>query len=1410
MNAITPIGRAQEPAEALTYSNQLVFWLNGSKVEIPNPDPAVLLVEYLHSLGLTGTKVGCGQGGCGACTVMLSKLTPATSTPVHKAVNACLRPLCAVDGMMVTTTEGIGSVHGQLDPTQYGIAANNGTQCGFCTPGFVMNAHAFLQQKPAATEREIEDIFGGNLCRCTGYRPILQAVRTLASDHDPATDRTQKCLIDPSFPVQRRTELARIDLAALPSDQPPRALHFTGSGLEWYRPGTLGEVHRLKRQFVDQAGPEQVKLVFGNTAAGVYQQERPRFLIDISAIPELSRITEQEAGLHVGATVSIQQLIDVVTDVIGKRPAEQTTGLQALKRHATLIAGYQVRCAGSVAGNIYMTRDHAHRGSPFPSDLFTILATLGTTITIGSQEYDGGSRAFPLTQMPAVAALPADALIVSFHIPYTRGAEYVQTYRVARRLQMAHPIVNAGFRFHLGTGHGAGADEATIIFGGLAAMTYRATKTERFLLGKPWNQETLRSALAVLQQEVRECTIPMEEEGISDEYRRRLAENFFYKFFLHVALAVNPKQVAPENRSAADHHDRPLSSGTQVYTEYPELFPLTKPIIKQAAFVQASGEVKYTQDLSLPAGGLHAAVVKSSRPHARFSFTRKAGTLEALQEVLRQRYADFKAFITTADIPAGGHNLIGLGEDDPVFSDGVVTSVGAPLGLAVAATIVTARAAAAFIEQECIAYEDLPAVLTLDEAIAQDTAMPMIRTAADPDQDVQQRIPALTRAGSNLDWLRNPKSPLPGTEVATGSLRTGPQAHFYLETMCALAVPGMYDQMTIYNSTQNPNGDQGRIARALGIRANQVTVIVEQIGGGFGGKQHRAGLVGAQAAVAARKLNRPVRLLYDRATDMVMVGKRHPYQGEYHIAFTPEGLIQGLHLDLKSDAGDTYDCSFAVMDLSLLQSDGCYHVATHQASGTVYRTNKPSNTAFRTFGTVQPYTVFEDAIEQVAHRLSQSLGRRVLPEEIRRKNLYRTGVIQGETKTFDRTHFGQDLIFCNIREIWDSLYQSSDFEKRAAAVEQFNRTNRWRKRGIAMIPQKYGIAFTEPRGSLNASSALVNINMADGSVVVQHGGVEMGQGLNTKIAQLAASTLGIPLEWVRVAGINSDVIVNAPATAASTGYDLNGGAVEQACRVLRTRLEQFCRDIEQFNPRTAIEHWRYDWAGSWRQIVFQAWFNRVNLSAAELYKSPHYEGPTEREPRGKPFLYFVFSAAVTEVEIDVLTGEFTILRTDILYDPGKSPNPAVDIGQLEGGYVQGVGFATTEELVYDETGGLVTDNIWSYKPPCSKTIPLDFRVKLHPVDEERNAREVLAEKQAVKSSKTAGEPGLTLGLSAYFAIKRAVMDARRELTGQDDWLRLDLPATCQRIQMHCGVTTESLTLEASREAPVIIRTNGET
>lgn len=1371
-------------------SDQLIFWLNGVRVEISNPDPNVRLTDYLREVGLTGTKVSCGQGGCGACTVMLSH-KKSDGTTVHRPINACLRLLCTLDGMLVTTTEGIGSVHKGLDPTQVCIAKYNGSQCGFCTPGFVMNTHAFLQQNPSRTQQQIENIYGGNLCRCTGYRPILQSMRTFASDYDAAADKTQKCLIDPSFYVNFKKEMTPINLDDLPRyDQSLRALHFKSSKLELYRPTTLAEVYRLKKKYASQAGRQDVKLICGNTASGVYQHEHSKYLIDISSIDELGNLEEMNSGIYVGATVPIQELVDFISDVIKKRSSNQTVGLKEFERHSVYIAGLQVRSAGSVAGNIFMTKDHADHGSPFPSDVYTILATLGTTVTIGSQEYQGGSKEFSLSKMPAVRDLPEDAVILSFYIPYSTPREYVQTYRIARRVQMAHPIVNAGFKFRLSEGEDTKVEEATIVYGGLASLNCRANKTENFLLGKPLNKETLKSALSVLKNEVKEMTIPMGEEGISTEYRLQLAENFFYKFFLHMVLSVNPELISSNIESAANHDVRPLSSGKQEYFEYPEIFPLSQPIIKRSAFVQASGETKYTYDVGLPLGGLHGVMVKSSKPHARFSFAKKASNLQELKTLLIKKYLGFKDLITVDDIPKNGSKLVGLGDDDPIFSDGIVTSVGAPIGMVVADSIATAYHVVSFIENECIAYEDLPAVISIEEAIKHNTEMPMIRKAANADEDIQQRIPTITRDGSNEEWLKNPKKAMPDTEVVSGLFRTSSQAHFYMETMCAMAVPDAYDQMTIYCSTQNPNGTQSTVARALGVKVNQITVVIEQVGGGFGGKQHRANIVGAQAAVAAYKLRLPVRLVYDRSTDMQAVGKRHPYLGEYHVAYTTDGIIKGMRIDINSDAGDTYDATFAVLDSTLLNIDQAYYVETLQANGKAFRTNKASNTAFRTFGVVQAWAIVENAIEHVAFELSKKLGRKVIPEEIRYKNMYKNGT----KDSFDVTHFGQDLDFCNIRTIWDDLYKSSDFEKRLGEVEKFNQENRWHKRGIVMVPQKHGIGFTEPRGSLNSSSALVTVNMADASVFIYQGGVEMGQGLYTKLAQLAANTLGIPIEYIRIGGNNTNVIANCPPTAASTGFDLCGGAVEKACRVLRNRLEDFCRNLEQFTPHSRIEDWRTNWQEKWKEIIFQAWFQRINLSAAELYKSPHYKGPTHKNPKGKPFLYYAYGAAVTEVEIDVLTGEFKILRADAVCDVNKSPNPAIDIGQLEGGFVQGIGFATTEELIYDENGRLITDNIWSYKPPCSKTIPIDFRLKLQPVDEAKNTREMLAEQQAVKSSKSFTESSLTLGASTYIAIKQAIKEARKELTGEDEWIDMDLPMTCQRIQMLCGVSTDSLTL----------------
>ncbi len=1365
------------------YSNELKFWLNGKQIVIRDPEPSQLLVHYLHSIGLTGTKVGCEQGGCGACTVMISQRT--ADGVMHKSINSCLRPLVGVADMEVTTVEGIGNLHDGIDPIQHRIAVYNGTQCGFCTPGFVMNMHAYLQQHPSPTEQQIEDIFGGNLCRCTGYRPILHGMRTFACDYNPHRDQTSPCALDPFFELKVREKMLVIDEKKF--DDPDRAskLHFSEKGMHWIRPTSLDEVQQLKTTLSEFVGTGKVRLAVGNTAVGIYPSEQGQFIIDISRVKELAVISSTDDGIICGAAVCIQDLMEYCEAHSKTKEKWQTRGLRQLVQHAKHIAGIQIRNAGSVAGNVFITKSHTKEGTPFPSDLFTVLSALGSKVTIASSNYEGGRQTFDLSEMPITEDLPSDAIMLSFQIPFTKQNEYVQTYRIARRPQMAHPVVNAGFRCSADKDGLITEFSATI--GGLASCNRRMSKISDWMIGKSVDEDTLELALEILRDEIAETIIPMEEEGFTNEYRAQVAKGFLYKFFVYVAIQTqNPASLSRLVKSAGEPQYRPLSSGMQSFEVEDNLLPLTSPIAKRTAISQATGEMKYTHDLALPPGGYYAEPVLSKHAHARYEF---AGGLKAAEARVVAEFPGVSCIVSAADIPKKGTNLIGLGGDDQIFYDKVVDYAGAPICMVLADNAMTARRAAAFFGNECIKYDVLPAIVSFDEAIEKNNTMPF---GVNMEREPERKVIEVTRLGSNEDWLKDTSKAMPGQTVLSGTMRTHAQAHFYMETPCALAIPGNYDEILIHSSTQNPNGDQVQIARALGIRANQVTIMVNQLGGGFGGKQNRAVFIGAMAAVAAKKVRRPILLKLDRKTDMHMVGKRHPHKSDYQICFDDDGIITGLNLELRADGGNSIDCSLAVMKGSVMMSDGCYRTPTMRSYGRVYQTNKQSNTAMRTFGQVQPHLLVEDAIEHVAFDLSKRTGRKVTPEEIRRLNLYESS----EYETADATHFGQPLWYCDLREQWDSLYKSSEFEERLREVELFNKNHRWRKRGISMLPLKYGIGFKQ-MPALNTSTALVHINKDDGSITVVHGGVEMGQGLNTKLAQLVAHEMNVPLGYVRIVRNNTDVISNAPATAASTGFDLNGGAVVMACRTLKKRLDAVCDETRRRKPE--LGDLRLQWREKWQTIVQHAWTQRVNLSSSELYQAPHYDTPVDHYEYGKFFAYFTYSFSVSEVEIDVLTGEFTVIRSDLLYDAGKSPNPAIDIGQIEGGFVQGLGFVTTEETIFDEEGHLVTDNIWTYKPPCSKSIPLDLRVGLISRDTASCIKQEQAGLLAVRASKSTSEPTLSLGNSVYFAIKHAIMDARREQTGVEEWIELPAPLSCQRIQQACGVNTKMMTLTSAAE-----------
>jgi xanthine dehydrogenase/oxidase len=1376
--------------------NTLVFALNRSRIQIISPDPRMLLIDFLRSkgIGLTGTKLSCGEGGCGACTVMMSKLDRETGQISHAAINACLRPICSLDGIHITTVEGLGDTREGLDSVQARIADMNGSQCGFCTPGMVMNAFALLQSKPSPSPQAIEDNFDGHICRCTGYRPILEAFRTFSDDADfgvkterasPPSERLEK------HPEYHHSLFARATtghhkkpyghrrsghlvpqvesrpIIEFPNWLRNRALRsptldFKRTGARWLRANTLEELLEMKQKYSSQG----VKVVAGNTSVGIYKNQAAEVFLDISNLPEL-RVLElnEQAMCLVGAGVTLQELLEFTgsKEAILADP-NSGVGLRALHRQLRNVANVEVRSVASIGGNIAMTRVAEHSDAPFPSDVDTALTALSAEVIVASRTFPTGSKTFPIGDLPADHAIAADAMIVSFRIPLMKHGDHVRTYKVASRTQNAHAIVNAGFHVRMADQR---VTSAVIAYGGIDRRTLRARDTEQFMIQKSWDDDTLRKALEVLGSEIKGHLFPFPDLGlVPDEYRISLAKHLFYKFFVSVAEEIAPGTVPGPFQSAGRPFTRPLCQGRQDVRVDKQESPVGLPLVNRNAYVQACGEARYTQDLPLPNQGLHGAVVLSRRAKARFTFP---GGLDSFVQKLRAQFPLARTLITARNVP--GHNLQGLGGDEPIFASGEVLYHGQLIGVVLSADAKVAAAAAQWVELnlEFSPSPDGSPVFSIEEALS----LPKGKGVFQNNEFVTV-IPEIVRAGSENSWLNNPTVPIDNGKVFHGTQQCGGQAHFYMETQTCLAIPDEGRTIQLHSSTQSPATDQSMTASALGIPVANVQLQVRRVGGGFGGKQFRAAFISAATAVAAWTMNRPIRISLNRNEDMAVVGKRHPFKGNYSVSVSENGKIDGMRVDLFSNGGSTLDCSFPVMNLAQQHADCCYFVPTFKTAGTVARTNNASNTAMRTFGVVQTTLIVEEALERIAHEL------KISPEEIRRRNFYETS----RKGHFQRTHYGQALKYCNLEEVWDALIEKAEFHKRTEGVREFNRKNRWRKRGIAAIPLKFGMGF-QPR-MMDQASALVNIYATDGSVHIHHGGVEMGQGLHTKMIQIAAHALGIPMDWIVMGDTWTGAVPNAIATAASSASDLNGGAIQKACTEVRRRLEQFCIERD-------IEDWQDNWQQLWPTIVAKAYEERVNLSSQAHYKVPFIGDIEFPHQYGRAFHYFTYSASCSEVEIDVLTGETAIIRSDILYDAGNSLNPTIDVGQLEGGFVQGCGLMLTEDLIYKRDGSLLSNGTWNYKPPCSKSIPIDFRVGLHYGRRQDPVTGDALDFAAVLGSKGIGEPGSVLSISVFFAVKRAILAARAD-EGIHDWFEMPAPATVARIQQCCATRSSSLRL----------------
>ena len=756
---------------------------------------------------------------------------------------------------------------------------------------------------------------------------------------------------------------------------------------------------------------------------------------------------------------------------------------------------------------------------------------------------------------------------------------------------------------------------------------------------------------------------------------------------------------------------------------------VTQAVPHDSAHKHVAGTAIYIDDIPEPPGTLHLAIGMSTRAHAQI----------VAMDLSRVRAAPgVVAVLTAADIPGANDVSPGRGaNDDPVFAPMVVQHYGQSIFAVAAETILQARWAARLGD---VTYQDLPAILTVDEAMDASSflAEPFVINRGDS-------AAAIAAAPHRLK----------------GRVRMGGQEHFYLEGQVALAIPGEDGDMHVHSSTQHPTEIQHIVAHVLGVPFNAVTAEVRRMGGGFGGKESQGNLPAAIAALVARQTGRPAKLRYDRDDDMEITGKRHDFRIDYDVGFDADGRILGIEFEQAARCGMSFDLSMAVCDRAMFSADNCYSLPNARITSYRCKTNTVSNTAFRGFGGPQGMLGMERVIEAIASHLGKD------PLAVRRINFY---AAKGKSAGSGRstTPYMQEVEDCIIDELTAELARTSDYARRRAAIRDWNANSPILKRGIALTPVKFGISFTLTQ--MNQAGALLHL-YTDGSLHLNHGGTEMGQGLYQKVAQVVAEEFQCDLANVKITATTTAKVPNTSPTAASAGSDLNGMAAREAARTLKQRLAGVLAGVTGANSEAArFLPSRIEIGGksfTLAEAATLAHGKRVSLSATGFYATPkiHWDRATGK---GRPFLYFAYGAAVTEVAIDTLTGENRMLRTDILHDAGRSLNPAIDLGQIEGGFIQGAGWLTTEELCWDGKGRLSTHAPSTYKIPACSDRPPVLNIALWNGE---NAEDTIYRSKAV------GEPPLMLGISALLALADAVASVGDYKSDP----QLDAPATPERV-----------------------------
>ncbi|XP_053608547.1 uncharacterized protein LOC128674181 isoform X2 [Plodia interpunctella] len=1245
--------------------DRVTFKVNGSVCSVGCEVSSTLtLVDYLRNvLELRGTKYMCREGGCGACIVTAVKCPGAQ--PV--AVNSCLVSVTSCQGWEITTVEKVGNKLEGYHPVQTRLAEHNGTQCGYCTPGWVMSMYSLLQSKKDLSMLEIEKSFASNICRCTGYRPILEAFKTFAKDSPdklPDIEDLSVCS-KTGKKCNKDKNCDEDDWCLLSKDEVEIVNNIfikLKDGRFWYTVPTIFDIFRV----LHIAGDDSYMLVSGNTAKGAYPiDEYPRVLIDVSNVAELKGYIVDQ-NLIIGAGNTLSELLDIFQI---KSQEESFTYLQQFYDHLQLVAHIAVRNMGSIAGNLMIK----HKHKEFPSDIFLLLQTVGAQLTLLNKW--GALQTISMEQF-LKTDMRSKVIVNAILPPLSNTSCHVITYKIMPRSQNAHAIVNAGFFYKYRSNQQL--LQVRVAFGGLSSSFTRSYQTERYLLGKPlFTNETLQAALNILDKDLVVEEMPPEP---SAAYRKKLALGLFYKSL----LSIYPGDGLGARYKSGPiklHESRLVSDGRQIFDTNPTLWPLNQPMPKVEALIQCSGEAQYTEDLPSFPREVFAAFVLTTVPNGKIE---NIDAKEALNK------PGVLAFYTVKDIPGINSftppDSMLYSANEEILCDGKVKYNNQPLGIIVAESRVIADSAAKLVK---VKYSG--------------TKKPVIdlKQAKDDTKRLKsfKEDPALNK-GFDVE------------KVVKGVNHIYDQYHMCMETLVCVTRP-TEEGVEVHSATQWLDGTQLMISRALKIQENKIDVYVRRLGGAYGLKISRTIQCAIASTLVALKLNRPCRFIQALTTNMRAVGKRYPCLNDYEAGVNADGLVQYVNYAIYEGNGYTYNETLSMLGADLYNN--CYNKERWNFNGYDVITDLAKNTFCRAPGTFEAISMAELLMEHISYALSLD------PVEVRLTNL--------------------DNENNDLREMFETLKSNSDYDNRKIEVHKFNKENRWKKRGLRTSFSKWS-----PLGGMFLD---VNISVfhGDGTVVITHGGVDMGQGVNTLAIQICAYLLKIDTKKIQVKGNNTIIAPNCFISGGSLTTSNVSIGVQRCCEQLLIRLEPI--RLTLIDP-------------TWEELIQAAYTAEVDLQVHGFVRI-----------NSDAQMYNIFGVAFAEVEVDILTGECEIRRVDILQDVGRSVNPEIDIGQVEGAFMMGQGYWTSENLVYEaNSGNIQTDRTWNYYVPQARDIPQDFRIYF---------KKKSFGKEILLGSKATGEPPLCLSVVVALAIREAITAARLD-TGisTTEWFPVDGPYTTEK------------------------------